>query len=291
MIDMHCHSTCSDGKFSPIELLQMAEKEKLDCFSITDHDTIASCETILNIDTKKYFSGKFVLGAELRFLHKGRQLELLCYGYDYNKLKDTYWVSKNCYHNLKKGLLENLLLKAKDLGFVYDNVEYQEDIKPERIFYDELIKHEENLPILQKFDVKHSGEFYRKLIANPKSAMFFDSTPFSPSFDDIADLVHSCGGIVVLAHPFGVYGLENPEQTLEEIISTRKLDGIECMHANITPEQTKYLIDLCQKHNLVSTGGSDFHGYPGQIFARANWGQDKIPTPLIQKFLKKVKAI
>lgn len=288
MIDMHCHSTCSDGKFSPIELLQMAEKEGLEYFSITDHDSVESCETILNIDTKKYFSGKFVLGAELRFLHKGQQLEVLCFGYDYNKIKDAYWVSKGCYHNLKKGLLENLLDKAKDLGFIYDNIEYKEDIKPERIFYDELLKHEENLHILAEFNVKHSGDFYRKLIASPQSPMFFDSTPYSPSFEEIVNLVHSCGGVAVLAHPFGVYNLTNPKETLEELLSKNLLDGIECMHANMNEEQTEYLKDLCKKYNLVMTGGSDFHGYPGQVFARANEGSTQIPTELLQKFLNKV---
>ncbi|MBQ3048269.1 MAG: PHP domain-containing protein [Clostridia bacterium] len=289
MIDMHCHSTCSDGKFTPIELLKMAEQNKLNYFSITDHDSVASCEQILNVDIKKYFSGKFILGAELRFLYKGEQLELLCYGYDYNKIKDSFWVSKECYHCLKKGLLESLLVKAKDLGFKYNLIEYNPNTKPESVFYNELLKYEQNLPILQSYKIKHSGDFYRKLIASVDSPIFFDSTSYSPTFDEIVELIHKSGGLAILAHPFGVYNLKNPKQTLNELIALGKLDGIECMHANMTQEDTEYLLDICKKHDLVSTGGSDFHGYPGQVFAKANFGKNDITDHLIDKFLQKLE--
>lgn len=96
--------------------------------------------------------------------------------------------------------------------------------------------------------------------------------------------------LAVLAHPFGVYKIDNPKEVLEELLQKNKLDGLECMHADITDEQTEYLLDLCKKHNLISTGGSDFHGYDGQKFARANKGQNKIPTALISKLLEKINS-
>ena len=51
---------------------------------------------------------------------------------------------------------------------------------------------------------------------------------------------------------------------------------------------TAFLIELCKQNNLVCTGGSDFHGYNGQIFARANKGTSEIPTSLIDSFLQKI---
>ena len=288
MIDLHCHSTCSDGFYTPIELLQLAEEKKLDYFSITDHDSVDAYKQLLNIDTKKYFSGKIILGTELRCLYEGNQLELLCYGYDFEKIKDVYWVQKESYHGLKKALLQTLLEKAKDLGFEYGNIDYDPNTKPETVFYNELIKNANNLPILNRFEVKHSGDFYRKLIADPKSPMFFDSTEYSLTFEQLADLIHSCGGMAILAHPFGVYNLENSKEVAQKLAASGKIDGIECMHANMTEENTKFLLDLCQKHNLVSTGGSDYHGYSHQFFAKANWGKQDIPSSLIGAFLKKI---
>lgn len=289
MIDMHCHSTCSDGKFTPIELLKLAEQEKLDYFSITDHDNVLAYEELSKIDVKKYFSGKIIPGVELRFLHKGNQLEVLCYNYEYEKIKGNYWVSKDYFHHFKKALLKNCLEKAKQVGFVYDEISYDEQVKPERAFFNELLNHKENLPIIEKYKLKHAGDFYRKLIVDPSSPMFFDATPFSPNFEQITNFIHSCGGIAVLAHPFGVYNLENPKETINELIATGKLDGLECMHMDISSEQTEYLINLCKKHNLVSTGGSDYHGYPGQVFARANFAKSTIPTEILNSFLQKIK--
>lgn len=288
MIDMHSHSTCSDGIFSPIELLKKAEEEKLNYYSITDHDSVSAYEELLNINTKQYFSGKIVLGSEIRFIYKGSQMEMLCYGFNYNKLKDNYWVNKQAYHNLKKALLKNILEKAKLLGFKYNKIKYDENTKPEKLFYLELEKHEENKKILESYQIKHSGDFFRKLISSPKSPMFFDATNYALNFDTVTELIHNAGGIAILAHPFGVYNIENPKEVINELISTGKLDGLECMHSNITPEQTEYLLNLCQKHNLLSTGGSDFHGYENQFFARANWGKDKMPTSLLTNFLTKL---
>lgn len=285
---MHCHSTCSDGRFTPIELLQLAEEKHLDYFSITDHDSVDAYKQLLNIDTKKYFSGKIVLGAELRCLYKGNQLEILCYGYDFDKIKDVNYVQREFYHDLKKSLLNNLLEKSKLLGFEYKNIDYNPNIKPESDFYNELIKYPNNLLILQKFEIKHSGDFYRKLIADPQSPIFFDSTKYSQSLDELVDLIHNCGGIAVLAHPFGVYNLKNPKEVVETIASLSKIDGIECMHANMTEENTRFLLDLCKKHNLVSSGGSDYHAYKGQSFAKANWGSQDIPNSLLDGFLKKI---
>ena len=288
MIDLHTHSTCSDGIYSPIELLEKAEEEKLKYFSITDHDEVSAYRDLFSINTKKYFSGTIILGSEIRFVYKGTQMEMLCYGYDYEKLKDNYWVNKESYHEIKKAILDNLLKKGKSIGLIYDEVEYCKNLKPERSFYAELQEHEENRKILQKYGINHSGDFFRKLIANPKSPLYFDSTKYSLSFDDVTSLIHEAGGIAVLAHPFGVYNIENPKEIINELISTGKLDGLECMHANINEKQTEYLFDLCKKHNLVSTGGSDFHGYPKQVFARANEGTLKMPSALVKKFLERL---
>ena len=288
MIDLHSHSTCSDGIFSPIELLKKAEEEKLDYYSITDHDAVSAYEELLNINTKKYFSGKIILGSEIRFVYKGSQLEVLCYGYDFEKLKNNYWVNKESYHAIKKALLKNLLEKAKLVGLKYNIIEYSPTVKPEKLFFEELKKHEENQIIFEKYNITHGGHFFRKLIADPNSPMYFDPTNYSLSLEDATSLIHSAGGIAILAHPFGVYNLENPKEIINELIATGKLDGLECMHSNITPEQTEYLLNLCQKHNLLSTGGSDFHGFDNQYFARANWGNTKIPTSLITNFLSKL---
>lgn len=288
MIDMHIHTTNSDGIYNIAQIMEMAEQKKLDYISFTDHDRVSAYEELKTIAKKPIFSGKIIPGCELRFVHNQTQFEILCYGFDYEKFKKSYWVSVDCYLNIKRGILKNCLEKGKLVGFVYNIIEFHPESKPEKDFYMEIIKHEENLPILEKYGIKHSGEFFRKLIANKESPMFFDATSYSLNFEDAVDLVHSCGGVAILAHPFGVYKIDNPKEFIDELLAKNKLDGLECCHADITPEQSKYLLDLCKKHNLISTGGSDFHGYPGQHFAKWNSGQKDIETNLIDRLLERI---
>ena len=126
-------------------------------------------------------------------------------------------------------------------------------------------------------------------IAPPLSfAVFFDSADYCLNFEQAVELIHSAGGVALLAHPFGVYDIENPKEILEELLSKNILDGLECYHSDMTPEQTEYLVNICKERNLLMSGGSDYHNYPGQFFAKANKGQLDIPTSVIDKLLNKI---
>lgn len=288
MIDLHIHTTCSDGVKTVEEILKMAEEKKLDYIAFTDHDRVTAYEELKKLNKKALFSGKIIYGCEVKFMHKKNQFEVLCYGYDYEKFKDSYWVSTELAERRKQEILDHCLKNAKKLGFVYGSLEYDPGYKPERMFFAELEKHEENKELFKKYQIKHSGEMYRKLLAKPTSPMFYDGTSNCLDFDGAVDLIHEYGGIAILAHPFGVYDVENPKEVLEEFLSKNKLDGIECCHTDIKPEESEYLLDLCKKHNLISTGGSDYHGYETHVFATWNKGTKDIPTSLIEKLIPRL---
>ena len=86
MIDLHMHTTYSDGTDNVIEILKKAEL-KLDCISITDHDKCNAYEELKNIDVKKYYKGEIIKGIEIKCSYKGSTIEVLGYDYDYNKMK------------------------------------------------------------------------------------------------------------------------------------------------------------------------------------------------------------
>ena len=288
MIDLHIHTVHSDGQPTVKEILTLAEENKLDYIAFTDHDAVSAFGEAKELNLKEYFSGKVIPGCELRFVYNNMQMEVLGYGFDYEKMKGNYWVNKESYHAIKKAILDTCLTKGKLAGFKYNNIEYNPNEKSEKIFYRELLNYEENLPILESYGVKHGGDFFRKMVASKDSPMYFDPTNYSLSFEDAVDLIHSCGGLAVLAHPFGVYKIDEPKKVLDELIAKNKLDGLECYHSSMTPEHTEYLLEVCKKHNLLSTGGSDYHAYPGQVFAKAHSGLTPIPTSLIEKFLQKI---
>ena len=288
MIDLHIHTVYSDGLPTVKEILTLAEERKLDYIAITDHDAIGAYEELNNMNIKDYFSGKIIYGCELKFIHNRTQLELIALGYNWEELNKSEWVHEESYHRNKRALLKTALEKGKQAGLVYDNVEYNPKEKSEKSFYNELLRHEENLPILEKYKVKHAGDFFRNMVANPESPIYFDPTDYNLDFESAVDLVHKCGGIALLAHPFGVYKLDNPKEVLAELISTGKLDGLECYHSSMTEENTEYLLNLCKEHNLLTSGGSDYHNYPGQVFAKAHAGRTDIPTEIITGILERI---
>ena len=86
MVDLHIHTTYSDGTCSVKEILKQAESLKLDYISITDHDKCLAYEELKNIDIKKYYSGKIIKGIEIKCFYKGSTREVLGYDYDYEKM-------------------------------------------------------------------------------------------------------------------------------------------------------------------------------------------------------------
>ncbi len=82
----------------------------------------------------------------------------------------------------------------------------------------------------------------------------------TPNLVDVCKYIHKAGGIAVLAHIYA-YELDKKEanKLLNDIIAEGCLDGIETFYANHTEEDINYLKKLCKKHNLVTTGGSDYH--------------------------------
>ena len=87
MIDLHCHSTYSpDGSFSPAQLLDMAEQQRLEILSITDHDHIGAYNDLLDPAIRNRFSGRMITGVEITAILNGQPVEVLAYGFDPEKL-------------------------------------------------------------------------------------------------------------------------------------------------------------------------------------------------------------
>ena len=86
MIDLHVHTTYSDGADSLIEVLKKAEEMELSYISITDHDNCNAYKELKNIDIKKYYTGTIIPGIEIKCGYKGRLIEILGYKIDTEKM-------------------------------------------------------------------------------------------------------------------------------------------------------------------------------------------------------------
>ena len=118
MIDLHIHTTYSDGTCSIKEILEKAEKLKLDYISITDHDTVKGYDELNKLDIGKYYSGKIINGVELKGIYRNRTIDIL--GYDIDIKKMSKWLDDFYKENSRDKI------QTKYLKTLYDRVKKME---------------------------------------------------------------------------------------------------------------------------------------------------------------------
>ena len=262
MIDLHTHTTHSDGSFSVRELLQEAEKIGLTLLSITDHNKISAYEELQNSEIRNLFRGRIITGVELTTTYKGETVEILGYNFDLKKMQA--FIDEYVLPSEKKQMKEFELIKAqyKKLGVVFDETKITFDPKKgssRGAVLREISKYPENHKFfLDKESVYDIGKFTRNEVYNPKSPLYVDETSLFPSMETVIEMIHESGGVACLAH---VYAYSpNIANDLTNILQSYKLDGLECFYTTFTEEQSAYLVQLCKERELLISGGSDFHG-------------------------------
>lgn len=259
--DLHIHSTCSDGKIDPFDLLKEGERQNLDYISITDHDTIDAYKVLNDIEkVKSVFSGKLIYGVEANVLLNNKTLHLLGYGWDYEKFSKYNFLDPEVYHSRMQKGLDMLIEAGKKVGLkMSDDLKIPYPTKAHhKTFYADISKYEENQEIMKNYSMKNTFDFAKDEIVNPNSIFYIPFSVYVPDFYEVANAIHECGGKVVLAHAFGyVY---DGYEVLNDAFNTGLLDGVECHYFFHTKEETDYLVDFCNKNNLIITGGTDCHG-------------------------------
>ncbi len=259
MIDLHIHTIYSDGNLSEIDILKEAENKNLQLISITDHNTCDFYEVIKNIDYKKYYKGKFIVGCEFTTSFEGKIIEILGYGFDFEKMNailkkvysDEYWKVRNV--TLGNKLLN--ILKGKEAILNLENCVIQKEdyfyYGISKLFY-EVKRNKKNKFIISSTSMK---DFSRNELYNPNSEFYLEYDSFFLPFPLVISLIHELGGLAFLAHPYE-YGIDI-DYLLNKIGDI--IDGLECFYPTFTNQMIKYLIDFAKKKQLYISGGSDYH--------------------------------
>lgn len=292
MIDLHIHTTYSDGSDSLIEVLKKAELLKLTHISITDHDNCRAYKELNNLDVKKYYSGKIIPGIEIKVGYKGRLIEVL--GYKIDPFKMQKWADE--YYKDKS----REKLQQKYFDIMYDRCVDMDVILPDKseiafnpqsdwasvVLYKEIIKVKKNIRkfppnILNTFD-----DFSKKYCGNFNSKLYIDKTQDYPTIQEAIDIIKQSGGLVFLPHLFIYKWADNKEEFINEILNNFEIDGIECMHSEFNQQQIDYLTELSNKRGYFKSGGSDYHGKNkvGIELAKGK-GNLEIPTKFVEQWL------
>jgi predicted metal-dependent phosphoesterase TrpH len=269
-IDLHIHSSASDGKLTTEELITEAKTRKIGFMAITDHDNI-SCQPVAIAAAKK--AGiKYITGVELNVTFsnpkykegKPFSLDFLGYQFDHkNKaLQDKLGLIAKYREERGAKIIDNL------------NTEFRKENIPE-LTAEDLRKIQENVegslgrPHIADYLVK-KGIVKDRLEAFNKYLVKCDVPKYPLSLEEASKLVHDAGGKLVLAHPTDQCGisllpitkvLSEQTQIIQETMLTY-IDGIECWHLSHTPESTDHYVAFAKKRDLLMTGGSDCHQKP-----------------------------
>lgn len=249
-IDLHMHSTASDGNHTPEELIRLAKEKKAKYLSLTDHDTISNLEEFNKIALREDMNP--INGVEIEtqidtFLkNSGRQFKrvhILGYGFKNKEKMEQKLIEVK---RMKDETINVLLDKVKSSG-LYASISDIESHVGHKFINDSTIMqflYEQGVTKAQIFE--YFG--YRNIT-------------YCLSVEEAIDLIRSCGGVPVLAHPgktISKYGTE-----FEDSIITRLknigLVGIEAMHSSHTNEQINRYKKIAKEKDLIYTVGSDYH--------------------------------
>ena len=204
IVDLHMHSTYSDGTLTPKEMVEMMDDIGVDIAAITDHDNVKAYDDIRSMSVKLKKPLTIIPATELGCSFDGVIRDLLGYGVD-TKIIDEF-VSKRYTKEAKLAKQQRLLKEYKrvfrQVGVVFDNgLEVKRGNKSEAFMtiYQSLIKYPENVerfPFIDKITM-----FFWNYCSNSDSEFFVDESKEYPTLKEGIDLIHKAGGLAFLAHP------------------------------------------------------------------------------------------
>lgn len=287
MIDLHIHTTSSDGSDEPEVILRKAEQLGLRYISITDHDSLGAYDKLSQSSTSRCFRGSIIPGCEFSAVHHKMPIEVLGYGIDFDVIRSTGLVSEdrflereNHYIGKMKEICKNLRIRMTDSLAIKSGKAFAT-----QVIHADLKRYPENKKHFPEEIWNSVNAFYRTCVNNEDSPFYLNQTKDYPTLEEITGLIRKAGGKSFLAHLYG-YFTDDHVKFLDSLVSLQALDGIECYHSLHDMLKTDFLLDYCKTHGLYSSGGSDYHGeLKPTVFIGESIKGVKIPFKILEPWL------
>jgi 3',5'-nucleoside bisphosphate phosphatase len=277
-IDLHIHSTASDGTLTPAQIIDLAQAQHLSAIAITDHDTIDGAREALQIGLPPclhFLTGIELSAAPPAFLHRSGSFHILGYGLrlDDDELNHTLLDLQRARENRNPAIIERL----RRLGFHMSLAEVAEMVGAGQIGRPHIAR------VMLKKGYAHSiDEAFDRYLGNGKPA-YVDK--YRISCRRALGIIRGAGGIPVLAHPY-LLGIKQASELENLIVALKKsgLAGIEVFYPEHPPQATAFYKELAERHDLLITGGTDFHGsLKPEIQLGVGTGEFQVPFALYER--------
>lgn len=270
--DLHTHSQASDGMQPPADNVKLAKQKGLSAVALTDHDTVAGVAEAQQAG--KEYGIEVVAGVEISTRAGGKDIHVLGY---YVNTEDEQFLQR--LRGLREARDERnhlIIAKLQELGL---DISWQEvlDELGRPLEPDESIGRPHMADVLVKkgYAVDMRDAFDRYLAEGKPG---FVSVPrVAPK--DACEWIRSAGGAAVIAHP----GLYNDDELVRRIIEDSRPDGIEVFHSDHGPEEERRYAEMAREHDLIETGGSDYHGERQGVVFHGDLGSKTVTVDVLEK--------
>lgn len=261
--DLHVHTSHSDGIYSPKEVVDLARNINLSGIAITDHDTTSGLKVAMEY-SDQFNDLKIIPGIEFSCVYKEEEVHILGYYLDYNN-SNLIELTKTIKNSRKKRGIR-IIEKINKLGLKLSLEDVEKFAKTDFLGRDHIAR-----ALISKGyakDTKDAFEKYLKL-GGPAYVKRYKIT-----IEETINLVKELGGVAVLAHP----GYIKNKDIIQYCVK-KGIQGVEVLHPGHSKKDVQYLLKFAKENNLITTGGSDFHGNRGVnelLLGKYYVGQDKI---------------
>ncbi|MBO5689861.1 MAG: PHP domain-containing protein [Lentisphaeria bacterium] len=280
MIDLHVHSTASDGLIPPGEIPAMAAKIGLTAVALTDHDTVDGVGEFLRA-AAAYPPLMAVPGVELSVQYCSRELHFVGLFVDHENPELADYLAAQRLERAERA--ERMRARLTSLGYPITMDELYEvcgNDCPGRPHFAAIL--------VRKFGFPDLATVFQKLLKNGAPGYV---SRFLPPPAAAIRVIHAAGGVAVWAHP--VYRDRNEHSFARRIIRKFSvpeigLDAVEGYYSLFGPNETSMLLGLAGEYGIAVSGGSDYHGRPEQdIFLGTGAGKLRVPDSLLPELLKR----
>ena len=276
MIDLHMHSSCSDGTLTPEELVEAALAMGLEAAALTDHDTISGVERFLSVAAGTSLHA--VSGVELASMLFNKDIHIV--GLFIDPRNPALLAALEQLRVWREERNEQMVEKIRSKGFEITMDEVLAEAGGESVGRPHMAS-----VLLKKGYFPDMQSVFNRLIGRNGSCYVLRK--YYP-VNDCIGLIHGAGGLAIWAHP--LHAAHGARATLRKIGSrlvNYGLDGLECHYSMFSEEQRRDALEFAQARSLLISGGSDYHGasHPQVKMGTGIDGNLAIPFEIYERLL------